>query len=121
MVDSEGLGCYTLRVMESTIKRRAKRKDRTHVVYQLEVGGMLYIGITVKSRSTPLRSVWDRWQKHQSRARMEDKSWPLYKAIRKYGAEAFTYTVVEVVRGKALAHQREREIIREVNPVLNLA
>lgn len=107
--------------MENTTKRRAKRKDRTHVVYQLEVRGMLYIGITVKSRSTPLRSVWDRWQKHQSRARMEDKSWPLYKAIRKYGAEAFSYSVVEVVRGKALAHQREREIIREVKPKLNLA
>jgi hypothetical protein len=52
---------------------------------------------------------------------MEDKAWPLYKAIRKYGAEAFTYTVVEVVRGKALAHQRERELIREIQPKLNLA
>lgn len=109
--------------MENTTKpkRRAKRKDRTHVVYQLEVQGMLYIGITAKSRSTPLRSVWDRWQKHQSRARQEEKSWPLCVAIRKYGAEAFSYSVVEVVRGKALAHQREREIIREVKPKLNLA
>jgi hypothetical protein len=104
--------------MKST---RKKRSDRTHVVYQLECQGLLYIGITVKSRSTPLRSVWDRWQKHQSRARMEDKAWPLYQAIRKYGADAFTYSVVEVLRGKSLAHSRERELIREIQPQLNLA
>ena len=100
---------------------RKKRSDRTHIVYQLEVRGMLYIGITAKTESTVNKSVHSRFMKHVYRSRTEDKSWPLYKAMRKYGVEAFTVTVLETMRGKALAHAREREIIREVQPKLNLA
>lgn len=103
------------------VKRRKKRTDRSYVVYELRVGKLAYIGITAKTRSTPLKSVWDRWQKHQSRCRNEDKAWPLYAAMRKHGAEAFDYTVVEVLRGRLPAYAREREIIRERKPQLNLA
>jgi hypothetical protein len=100
---------------------RKKRCDRTHIVYQLEVNGLCYIGITAKTMSTVNKSVNSRFLKHVSRCRTEDKSWPLYKAMRKYGAEAFSVSVVETVRGKAAAHQRERELIREFEPQLNLA
>lgn len=102
-------------------KRRRKRSDRMYVVYELEVRGLTYIGITVRSHSTALKSVWARWQKHKSRSRTEDKGWPLYKAIARYGADAFEYRVVETLRGRAAAYGREREIIRERKPKLNLA
>jgi hypothetical protein len=41
--------------------------------------------------------------------------------MRKYGVEAFEYSVVETLRGRAAAYAREREIIRDLNPQLNLA
>jgi hypothetical protein len=107
--------------METQTKRRRKRCDRSYVVYELQVGRLTYIGITAKTRSTPLKSVWDRWQKHQSRCRNEQKAWPLYDAMRRFGVEAFEYRVVETMRGRSVAYAREREIIRERKPRLNLA
>ena len=107
--------------METQNKRRRKRCDRSYVVYELRVGKLSYIGITARTHSTPNKSVWARWRKHQSRCRSEQKSWPLYEAMRKYGVEAFEYSVVETMRGRAAAYAREREIIRERKPRLNLA
>ena len=107
--------------METETKRRRRRCDRSYVVYELRVGKLSYIGITARTRSTALKSVWDRWQKHQSRCRNEQKAWPLYDAMREYGVEAFDYSVVETLRGRAAAYAREREIIRERKPRLNLA
>ena len=101
--------------------RRRKRCDRSYVIYQLQVNDQIYIGITARTQSTALKSVCDRWKKLQSRCRSEQKSWPLYNAMRKYGVEAFEYSVVETLRGRAAAYAREREIIRDLNPQLNLA
>lgn len=107
--------------METQIKRRRKRCDRCYVIYELKVKNLCYIGITARSHSTAHKSVWARWRKHQSRCRSEQKAWPLYDAMRKYGSDAFEYTVVETLRGRASAYAREREIIRERRPRLNLA
>ena len=104
-----------------TKTRRRKRCDRCYVVYELEVQGLNYIGITVRSRSTALASAKDRFKKHCSRLRSENKSWPLYTALRKHGVDSVTIRVVETLRGRAAAYSREREIIAERNPVLNLA
>jgi len=60
-----------------------------------------------------------RWQKHVRRALTENRDWKLCKAIRKYGPEAFTLQILEIVRGKASAHARERELIFQYNPMLN--
>jgi hypothetical protein len=49
----------------------------------------------------------------------ENKDWALCKNIREFGVNAFTYGLVETVRGKAEAHGRERELTRAYNPVLN--
>ena len=59
------------------------------------------------------------WQKHVRRALTEGKDWKLCIAIRKYGPDNFNVGVLEVVRGKAAAHVRERELIRERKPKLN--
>lgn len=102
-------------------KKRKKRSDRTHVIYQLTLGKKIYIGITAKTCSTVKASVKSRFMKHVYRARSELRPWPLYEAMREHGPEAFEVTILETGRGKAWAHARERDLIREKKPKLNLA
>jgi hypothetical protein len=101
-------------------KKRKRRSDSTHAVYCLEntVTGEQYIGITVATGNAN-RALKVRVQKHIQRAVKEDKPWTLCAAIRTYGAESFTYWLVERVRGRLAAHARERELIREYAPALN--
>lgn len=99
---------------------RKKRSDRNHVIYRMEMDtGDSYVGLTVAQGSAFLRSVKVRVQKHMSRARKEDKSWNLYSFLRDNENVSITYEVLEVVRGRKPAHQRERELISELNPTLN--
>jgi len=107
--------------MEQPKKFRKKRNDRTHLIYSLQVGKVEYIGITAKTCSTAHMSVRSRFKKHTYRARTEDKNWPLYIAMRKFGPDAFHVHILESVRGKAAAHARERELIATRKPKLNLA
>jgi hypothetical protein len=99
--------------------KRKIRSDRNHVIYSLTVGKLEYIGITYVQDRDPVKSLRRRWQKHVLRALKEGRDWALCKAIRKYGPDAFETEVLEVVRGKAAAHIREREIIRAFRPRLN--
>lgn len=112
--------CYTNYVIEKT-KTRKKRNDRTHIIYCLDVQGLSYIGITAKTCSTLNKSVLTRFNKHYYRSYSENKNWPLYKAFRKFGIEAFEVSILEVVRGKAVAHKRECELIKSLKPELNIA
>jgi Uri superfamily endonuclease len=99
---------------------RKKRSDRNHVIYRMEMDtGDTYVGLTVAQGSAFLRSVKVRVQKHMSRARKEDKAWNLYSFLRDNENVSITYEVLEVVRGRKPAHQRERELISELNPTLN--
>jgi len=75
-----------------------------------------YIGVTAGFRLKDLRV---RVNKHVQRALREDKDWLLCKEIRKHGPDSFTYQILEIVRGKAEAHARERELIGELCPALN--
>jgi hypothetical protein len=100
-------------------KRRKKRSDRNHIVYELSVGSMTYIGVTHVEKQSPQRSVRRRWLKHVQRAMTEGRTWRLCQAIRKHGPDAFSVNIMAVVRGKAEAHKRERELIRLYNPKLN--
>lgn len=96
---------------------RKKRNDRNYILYQLNVDGQTYIGLTVAVGRAFLRSVKVRVQKHMSRARIESKDWTLCQALR--DAESVEYSVLEVVRGRKTAYQRERQLIAEYNPQLN--
>jgi hypothetical protein len=94
-----------------------KRCDRNHAIYRMIVGDQSYIGLTVINGRAVTKAVKLRVQKHISRAMIEDKDWTICDAIR--GAELVEYEVLEVVRGRKPAHQREREYIRELEPSLN--
>lgn len=100
------------------LSMRKKRNDRNYVLYRLEVDGESYIGLTVSQGRAFLRSVKVRVQKHLSRARCENKDWSLYSFLRDNEAEV-SYEVLEVVRGRKPAYQRERELISEMQPSLN--
>lgn len=103
-------------------KQRKPRSDRRHMIYVITnmVTGEQYVGITgINGSGSVVKSLKRRMQKHMQRATTESKSWGLCENLRSYGAEHFTYGLIETVRGKALAHTRELEIIREFNPSLN--
>ena len=103
------------------MKTRKRRNDCTHLIYVINnmITGDQYIGITVKNVGGIQKTLKRRIQKHVQRALAEDKSWALSNNIREYGAESFTYGIVESIRGRLAAHGRERELIREFNPLLN--
>ena len=117
--------CYTndmLSKTEQTVQKttRKKRSDRTHIVYMLVVNGLRYIGVTAKTETTVLKSVRARAAKHFYRAKTETKDWALCGALRTLNSkEEIEIRVVELLRGKAVAHKREVEIRRELRPELN--
>lgn len=102
-------------------KTRKKRNDRTHIIYELVCNGQSYIGITAKTCSTLNKSVISRFAKHTFRANTENKNWPLYNTMRKFGADSFEIFILDVVRGKKAAHTLECELIKTLRPALNLA
>jgi hypothetical protein len=97
---------------------RKKRNDRNYVLYEL-IGPNQenYIGLTVAVGRSYDKSVKVRVQKHISRAIREDKAWTLCNFLRT--AEFIEYRVLEVVRGRKSAYQRERELINTYSPSLN--
>jgi hypothetical protein len=96
---------------------RKKRNDRNYVLYRLYIDGQEYIGLTVSVGRAFLRSVKVRVQKHMSRAKVENKDWSLCNALR--DADLVEYEILEVIRGRKAAYQRERELIAEFEPELN--
>lgn len=98
---------------------RKKRSDRNYVLYRLVMGSESYVGLTVSNGRAYLRSVKVRVQKHLSRARREDKNWSLYAFLRENEEVQVCYEVLEVVRGRKPAYQRERELIADLEPTLN--
>lgn len=88
---------------------RKKRNDRNHIIYEIIniENGKCYIGVTAAIGRAFNYSAFRRFQKHQSRARRENKDWALYKDMRKYDTDAYEVIVKHVVRGKAEAHKLE--------------
>ena len=111
--------CYYMS-MDKAKAPRKKRSDRTHIVYMLVVNGLRYIGVTAKTETTVLKSVKSRAAKHFYRAKTETKDWLLCGALRTLNSkEEIEIRVVELLRGKAVAHKREVEIRRLLRPELN--
>lgn len=112
--------CCMKNAHATSMQKRKTRNDRNHVIYcitNVQTGDQ-YVGLTIASGNVRNR-LKVRMQKHLQRARVENKNWALCVALRTYGAEAFTYGILEIVRGKALAHKVEREYINTYQPTLN--
>ena len=119
MVDNLARECYNTH-MNLEKPTRKKRTDRNHIIYELRVNGLNYIGVTAKTETTVLKSVKARAAKHFYRAKTETKNWLLCAELRKLAnKDEIEIVVHEVIRGKAEAHKREVEIRRAVKPVLN--
>ena len=99
---------------------RKVRSDCNYIIYEaVDERGENYIGLTRKS-STVAKSVKERWRKHLSRARNENRLWALYVYLKTGGLElAWEHRVLEIVRGRKAAYAREREIVKELQPTLN--
>jgi len=102
-------------------KKRKRRSDRTHLIYQLtnEITGEIYIGVTVVTGKAYNRSLNERWKRHVSRATHETKCWSICESIRTHGDRVFRKQILEKIRGKAQAHKRETELIHLLRPSLN--
>lgn len=101
--------------------KRKPRSDRNHIIYCITApDGQQYVGLTVVV-GTPLKSLQRRWLKHVNRAKNEQHAWQLCDSIRQHQAEGFQLEILEKVRGKAAAHEREVELISARQPSLNTA
>lgn len=99
---------------------RKPRTDRNHIIYEIVTPQGSYIGVTAKTESTVLKSLRSRAAKHFYRARTEAKDWLLCQYLRTLtDKNDIDIRMHEMVRGKAAAHTRERELIRLYNPALN--
>jgi len=99
---------------------RKKRVDRNHIIYELRVNGLNYIGVTAKTETTINKSVLARAAKHYYRAKNDCKKWLLCQELRKLTDKSEIEVLVhEVIRGKAAAHKREVELRRTLRPTLN--
>lgn len=100
---------------------RKKRNDRNHVLYEIvnTSNGKSYLGITAAIGRRFHYSAKLRLQKHFSRARKENKQWALYIDMRENDESVYELFIVDIVRGKALAHQIETQLLREFQYELN--
>lgn len=103
------------------MKQRKKRSDRNHVIYLLinKYTSDTYIGITAAQGQAYLKSAKYRYKQHVSDATTRIKNSKLHDSIRTYGSDAFTVTVLSVIRSKLAAHSLESELIKELKPTLN--
>ena len=104
--------------MKIEMNNRKKRNDRNYVLYRVTGGDETYVGLTVAQGRAFWKSVKIRVQKHISRAMRENHDWTFCNFLRETD-ETIYYEVLEVVRGRKAAYQRERELIRELQPTLN--
>ena len=100
---------------------RKKRNDRNHVIYEIvnTSNGKSYLGITAAIGRRFHYSAHLRFLKHQSRARKENRNWALYIDMKENDPSVYELFIVDVVRGKALAHQLETKLLKKFEYELN--
>jgi len=99
--------------------KRTARKDSNYIIYAATHNGQSYIGLTRKGTVSVAKAVKERWRKHISRARHEDRDWVLYKYIKNGAWAGWEHTVLDIVRGRAEAYAYERELVKHIEPELN--
>jgi hypothetical protein len=101
--------------------KRTARKDCNYIIYEMvSERGENYIGLTRKSLPNADKVVAERWRKHKSRARNENRMWALYIYLKSGGLDlAWHHRVIAVIRGRKEAYEYERHLVKEFRPTLN--
>ena len=99
--------------------KRTARKDSNYVIYAAMHNGNVYVGLTRKGKATVGGAVKERWRKHISRARNEDRDWVIYQYIKQGNWTAWEHEVLAVIRGRAEAYAWERAWVKKHQPSLN--
>ena len=101
--------------------RRTPRSDCNYIIYAMtSERGDSYIGLTRKSLPNADKVVAERWRKHKSRAKNENRLWALYIYLKSGGLDmTWTHTVIDIVRGRKEAYAYERELVKLFEPELN--
>ena len=104
-----------------TKTKRTARSDSNYVIYAMtSERGDSYVGLTRKGSLTVEKAVLERWRKHKSRARNENRMWALYVYLKTGGLDmSWTHTVIDVIRGRKEAYAYERELVKMIEPELN--
>ena len=116
-VDTLGRVCYNM----TMTTRRTPRKDCNYIIYEMvSERGENYIGLTRKSQPSVTKTIAERWRKHKSRARNENRLWALYIYLKSGGLDmVWEHRVITVIRGRAEAYAYERSLVKELKPTLN--
>jgi hypothetical protein len=112
--DTVNFWCYN-----TGMTKRTARKDSNYIIYAAVHNELAYIGLTRKGTVSVSRAVKERWRKHISRARHEDRDWELYKYIKSGNWSDWAHEVITVIRGRREAYAYERELVRLFEPQLN--
>jgi hypothetical protein len=99
--------------------KRTARSDSNYIIYAATHNGSSYIGLTRKGKVTVVKAVKERWRKHISRARHEDRDWVIYNYIREGNWDGWEHTVIDIIRGRAEAYAYERSLVKTLQPELN--
>lgn len=100
-------------------RKRKRRSDRNHAIYRIVIGAESYIGVTVIEKGV-VASLKRRLNKHWYRRNDPMRwNWRIYEAMRSVERDEPIVELIELVRGKAEAHKRERELIKVYEPELN--
>jgi hypothetical protein len=89
------------------------------VYERLDHDGKAYIGLTRKGTVTVNKAVKERWRKHISRAKHEDRDWEIYRYIKQGNWTDWSHEIITVIRGRAEAYAYERELVKIYQPELN--
>ena len=94
--------------------KRTARKDSNYIIYEaVSERGENYIGLTRKGSTTVTKAVKERWRKHISRARNENRLWALYIYLKSGGLDlAWHHRVIAVIRGRKEAFEYERHLVK---------
>jgi len=98
-----------------------KRNDRNHILYEIvnTQNNKRYIGLTVARGRAYNKSINIRFHQHCVRAFKENKDWALYNDMRSYEHNVYAVYILDIVRGKAAAHELETYYIHNFQYELN--
>ena len=114
VIDKGCVECYNY-----DMTKRTARSDSNYIIYAAIHDGKAYIGLTRKGTVTVNKAVKERWRKHISRAKHEDRDWEIYRYIKQGNWTDWSHEIITVIRGRAEAYAYERELVKIYQPELN--